>query len=147
MDLHVSSREKQHCSKHTGRSSLSRKDLQSKTAVGMLPWERSGLLFYLHPPAELPLPPHLLVKVGPAHQKGWHYKAGAPRTIMVLETPLSILSCPAAHCNPHAQSASCCWLYPGQTRASSSCPLPFTASVTLFTPLSPPLYGSYGIKR
>ena len=79
MDLHVSIREKQHRRKHTGRSSLSRKDLQWKNCCGsaamgvMKPftWERRVLFcIYIHQQSCL-WTSHPLGKVAPAYQEGW----------------------------------------------------------------------------
>lgn len=79
MDLHVSARDKQHCRKHTGRSSFSRKDLQRKNCCGsaaigvmkLFGWERSFLFcIYIHQQSHL-WTSYPLGKVGPAHQEGW----------------------------------------------------------------------------
>ena len=75
----MSARKKQHCRKHTGGSSLSRKDLKSKNCCGSAAmevtkldaWERSILFCnYTHQQRYLWIS-HPLGQAGCAHQEGW----------------------------------------------------------------------------
>lgn len=150
--MYVSAREKKSCRKHSGKSSLCRKDLQTKHcsgngATGVMKHflTKKCFILHLHPSAELPLNTSSI-------RQGWTGAsgglAGTPCKARLPGVP-TMLDCPVCPQTPtahRAQSLPCDGTLPSQGGICSTWPLPFTAPATLCRPLPPPLDGCYQIK-